>query len=186
MPTPFQLRYAALVIRHGGVIAYPTEAVYGLGCDPLNANAVQKILHLKQRDWRKGLILIASDMSQLTPYIQPLSPDLQAKVEAAWPGPVTWLLPARPEVPKWIKGLHQTIAVRVTAHPDTATLCRIAKMAIISTSANVADKPPAQNPLTIQKEFGRDIEYIVHGELGGSDKPSQIIDGMTDQIIRNS
>jgi L-threonylcarbamoyladenylate synthase len=186
MATPFQLRYAASIIHRGGVIAYPTEAVYGLGCNPLNADAVQKILHLKQRDWRKGLILIASDMSQLTPYVQPLSPDLKAKVEATWPGPVTWLLPARLEVPKWIKGLHQTIAVRVTAHQQTAQLCRTAKMAIISTSANVADKPPAKNPLKLLTELGEGIDYILHGELGGSDKPSQIKDGMTDQIIRSS
>ncbi len=184
MATPFQLRYAASIIHRGGVIAYPTEAVYGLGCDPLNEEAVRKILAIKQRDWRKGMILIASDLDQLTPYIEPLTPELQSKVEATWPGAVTWLLPAKPEVPEWIKGTHATIAVRVTAHPDTSALCKTAGMAIISTSANNAGEPPIRNPLKIQKGFGEFIDYILPGELGESEKPSQIINGITGEVIR--
>ena len=184
MATPFQLRYAASILHRGGVIAYPTEAVYGFGCDPLNLNAVEQILTIKQRDWRKGMILIASDIDQLTPYIKPLTPELQSKVEATWPGPVTWLLPAQPEVPEWIRGIHSTIAVRVTAHPDTAALCRTAGMAIISTSANNAGEPPIKNALKIQKGFGDYIDYTLPGKLGVSEKPSQIINGITGEIIR--
>ncbi len=184
MATPFQLRYAASIIHRGGVIAYPTEAVFGFGCDPLNQDAVAKILSIKQRDWRKGLILIASDFDQIVPYVKPLDSELQLKVEATWPGAVTWLLPAKEDVPAWIKGDHQTIAVRVTAHPVTAALCKTVGMAIISTSANRANQPPIRKKQAIEKWFGDCIDYIVPGKLGDEEKPSKIINGATGKIIR--
>ena len=181
---PFKIRQAVQVLLAGGVIAYPTEAVYGLGCDPLNADAVQRILELKNRPWQKGLILIASDQQQLLPFIQPLSPELQAQLNQTWPGPVTWLLPARPEVPHWLRGTHQSIAVRVTAHPGTRALCDAFGGAIVSTSANPASLPPARNPLKVRSYFGQQWGMILHGPLGGRAQPSEIRDASSGRLVR--
>ncbi|HEY0719815.1 MAG TPA: Sua5/YciO/YrdC/YwlC family protein, partial [Gammaproteobacteria bacterium] len=147
--TPWQLREAVRVLHDGGLIAYPTEAVYGLGCDPLNADAVLRLLELKQRPWQKGLILIAAEQTQLEPYLLPLDSAMLARVAPTWPGPYTWLLPARDETPWWLRGEHDTLAVRVTAHPVAAALCRAFGGPIISTSANLAGKAPATSPLAV-------------------------------------
>ncbi|MGM0593160.1 MAG: L-threonylcarbamoyladenylate synthase [Pseudomonadota bacterium] len=180
----FHLRTARRTLEGGGIIAYPTEAVYGLGCDPLDPQAVMRLLGLKQRPWQKGMILIASRQSQLTPFLQPIGATLQQKLDATWPGPVTWLLPARPEVPYWLRGAHQTLAVRVTAHPLAAALCDAFGGPIVSTSANLAGHEPARSPLTVQRELGEQVDYILHGELGDSDKPTEIRDAATGHIIR--
>lgn len=184
IPHAFQIRRAVRVLRRGGVIAYPTEAVYGLGCDPLDAGAVQRILTLKQRPWQKGLILIASAQQQLTPFIQPLSTEIQAQLEQSWPGPVTWLLPARPEVPNWLRGTHDSIAVRVTDHPGSRALCEAFGGAIVSTSANPATLPPARNPLKVRRYFGNAPVMILHGPLGGRAQPSEIRDGRSGRLVR--
>ena len=115
----WHLTQAVRCLEKGGIIAYPTEAVYGLGCDPLNTDAVERLLQLKQRNWRKGLILIASDFSQLQPYLRPLSPEIEKTVFSAWQTntAVTWLLPAQPDVPLQLRGLSDKLAVRVTRHP---------------------------------------------------------------------
>lgn len=182
--TPWQLREAVRVLHDGGLIAYPTEAVYGLGCDPLNADAVLRLLELKQRPWQKGLILIAADQAQLEPYLLPLDATLRARVEPTWPGPNTWLLPTRPETPQWLRGEHDTLAVRVTAHPVAAALCRAFDGPIVSTSANLAGKRPATSPLAVRCAFGDQIDYIVHAALGGAERPTQIRDGRTGEIVR--
>ena len=181
---PFQLKQAARMVDAGGVIAYPTEAVYGLGCHPLDADAVLRLLRLKQRSVDKGLILIAADLRQILPYVQPLSPALQRRVEATWPGPVTWLLPARPETPWWLRGTHDTLAVRVTAHPLAAALCQACGSALVSTSANRAGQPPARSALRVRMVFGDQIDHLVHGALGGADRPSEIRDGRSGRVLR--
>ena len=182
--TPWQLREAVHVLHDGGLIAYPTEAVYGLGCDPLNADAVLRLLELKQRPWQKGLILIAADQTQLDPYLLPLDDIMRARIEPTWPGPNTWLLPARDETPWWLRGEHDTLAVRVTAHPVASALCRAFGGPIVSTSANLAGKAPAISPLQVRTAFGDQIDYIVHAPLGGADRPTQIRDGRTGEIVR--
>ncbi|MCK4586215.1 MAG: Sua5/YciO/YrdC/YwlC family protein, partial [Gammaproteobacteria bacterium] len=113
----WQLRQTARIIERGGIIAYPTEAVFGLGCDPINPDAVLRLLTLKRRPIGKGLVLIASNIEQLKPFMAPLDAKQQHTLEASWPGPVTWLVPAKQETPVWLKGHHDTIAVRVTDHP---------------------------------------------------------------------
>jgi hypothetical protein len=123
MVPPFQqhrLRVAARVLANGGVVAYPTEAVYGLGCDPWDGMAVDRILRIKGRHRAKGLILIAADPAQLLPFVEPLPPGRMTEILATWPGPNTWLLPARPTTPAWLTGRFDTLAVRVTAHPLAA------------------------------------------------------------------
>ena len=111
-----KLNFAADCIFQGGIIAYPTEAVYGLGCDPLDQQAVLRLLALKQRPIAKGLILVASQMQQIEPFIQVDSNTL-CKIKKTWPGPVTWVIPAQSWVPEWLTGKHQSIAVRISAHP---------------------------------------------------------------------
>ena len=184
MCSGWHLRHAQRLLCSGGVIAYPTEAVYGLGCDPLNPLAVGRILELKGRSWRKGLILIAANSAQIMPYIGELEPSLRAQVEATWPGPITWLLPADPAAPAWLCGEHPLIAVRVTAHPLAATLCRMLGGPIVSTSANPGGLLPARSPLAVRRYFGNGIDHILHAPLGGRTTPSEIRDGRSGTVVR--
>ena len=181
---PWQLRRAAQFLRDGAVIAYPTEAVYGLGCDPLNAQAVMRLLALKQRPVEAGLILIAADFAQVEAFLEPVSAALKRRLFATWPGPVTWLLPARPEVPAWLRGRHSTLAVRVTAHAGSAALCREFGGAIVSTSANPRGREPARTPLQVRRYFGDSLDYLLPGPLGGRQRPSEIRDARTGRILR--
>ncbi|MEW6646644.1 MAG: L-threonylcarbamoyladenylate synthase [Pseudomonadota bacterium] len=182
--TSFQLREAVRALRRGGLIAYPTEAVYGLGCDPRNADAVLSLLALKQRPMAKGMILVAADWTQLESYLLPLSEPLARQVHASWPGPVTWLLPAQPDVPIWLRGEHDSLAVRVSAHPLVQTLCQAFGGPIVSTSANPAGRRPARNALTVQRVFGGRVDCILHDPLGGLERPTEIRDGRTGRIVR--
>jgi len=184
MSIEWRLREAARVLHGGGIVAYPTEAVYGLGCDPLNPEAVLRLLALKRRPVEKGVILIAAEPDQLDPYLGPLPPDLRERVLASWPGPVTWLLPVPESVPVWLRGRHDTLAVRVTVHPLAAALCRAFGGAIVSTSANLSDRPPARDPLTVRRIFGDRLDLILHGPLGGRERPTEIRDGRTDRTVR--
>ena len=180
----WQLTQAVRTLRRGGVIAYPTEAVYGLGCDPLDARAVMRLLALKQRPVEKGLILIAADMDQLTPFLAPLSEEDRARLAATWPGPVTWLVPARPETPTWLRGAHQTLAVRVTAHPLAAALCRAAGQAMVSTSANPGGRPPARNAMQVRRYFSDRLDAIIAGPLGVEARPTVIRDLTSGRLHR--
>lgn len=183
-PANHRLRLAARIIANGGVVAYPTEAVYGLGCDPYNCSAVGRILAIKRRDPAKGLILIAAEPFQLLPFVAPLPPGPMAEVLASWPGPHTWLLPVRPGIPHWLTGRFATLAVRVTAHPLAAGLCRAYGGAIVSTSANVADRPPARSALEVRLALADGPDLIVSGACVGADRPSSIRDGYTGRVLR--
>jgi L-threonylcarbamoyladenylate synthase len=183
-PHAWHLREAARRLHAGAVIAYPTEAVYGLGCDPLDAAAVERILALKQRPISSGLILIAADYTQIEPFLEPLPAVLRRKVFATWPGAVTWLLPARPEVPVWLRGVHDSLAVRVTAHAGSAALCTAFGGALVSTSANPHGRVPARSPLQVRRYFGDGLTYILPGPLGGRLRPSEIRDGRSGRVVR--
>ena len=130
----------------GGVIAYPTESCYGLGCDPRNNRAIRDLLGIKQRHWNKGLIIIAASVEQLDRYIDREQLNMN-KVLQSWPGPTTWLLPASRDCPNWLSGEHDTLAVRVSAHPLVRRLCDILDGAIVSTSANTSGQRPARSVL---------------------------------------
>ncbi|MCW9058644.1 MAG: Sua5/YciO/YrdC/YwlC family protein [Gammaproteobacteria bacterium] len=182
----WHLHQVVRVLRAGGIVAYPTEAVYGLGCDPLRGEAVQRLLALKQRPMEKGLILIASDWTQLQPFLLPLTPARQQRLFATWPGPHTWVLPCRPEVPQWLRGNHDSLAVRITAHPLAAALCDAWGGALVSTSANRSGLPPARSPLRVRQQFGDEIDYLLPGALGGLATPTTIRDGVTGKILRDA
>jgi L-threonylcarbamoyladenylate synthase len=178
------LSRAVRALHTGGVIAYPTEAVWGLGCEPRDRDAVEKLLDLKHRDWRKGLILIASDLDQLRPFFARLNHAQLKPALESWPGPHTWLLPASPEAPGWITGGRPLIAVRVTAHPTAAALCRAYGSALVSTSANLAGRAPARNALQVRRQFEGRIDYVVPGPLGGLSAPTPIRELETGRLLR--
>ena len=184
MLVPFRLNVAARCIAKGGLVAYPTEAVFGLGCDPRDREAVHRILAAKCRPEHKGLILIGADFRQLAPYVARLDPARMAEIQASWPGPNTWLLPVRADTPRWLCGRHDTLAVRVTAHPIAAALCRSWGGALVSTSANRAGRPPARTALQVRLRLGDAVDLIVPGPCGPRARPSTIRDGRTGAVLR--
>ncbi|MGB5832068.1 MAG: Sua5/YciO/YrdC/YwlC family protein [Thiohalocapsa sp.] len=182
------MRIAAQAVASGAVIAYPTEAVYGLGCDPLNATAVRRILSIKGRPEDKGLILIAARFDAVAPYIHSLDAGRMAEILASWPGPNTWLLPARKGTPCWLTGAHDTLAVRVTSHPIAAGICqacsRLGSGALVSTSANLSDRSPARTSFGVRLQLGNAPDLIVNAACGGHPRTSTIRDGRTGQVLR--
>ena len=174
------------LLRQGGVIAYPTEGVWGLGCDPRNEAAVVRLLALKQRDVAKGLILIASDEAQLAAFIEtsPLSQAQLAQVRASWPGPNTWIMPASANAPHWITGAHNGIAVRVTAHPLVRTLCDTFGGALVSTSANIASEPSPRSRAELDPRIIAGVDAISEGETLGRQQPSTIRDARSGSTLR--
>lgn len=171
-------------LRAGHVIAYPTEAVFGLGCDPGNESAVRELLSLKDRHESAGLVLIASDYSQIEPWITDIDESLKNKAMQTWPGPVTWLFPRAGVVPDFVAGKHDTVAVRITAHTPSRKLCKAFGSALISTSANPSTAKPARSAEDVHDYFGHHIKGILQGPLGESDKPSEIRDLISGNIIR--
>jgi L-threonylcarbamoyladenylate synthase len=176
------LQKAVRVLNEGGVIAYPTEGVFGLGCLPLLVDAVDRILSIKQRDPSMGLILIASSLSQLEPYA--IVPGDARELAGSLENPVTWVLAARPSTPLWIRGRHPGVAVRISAHPVAAALCDAAGSALISTSANVAGQPPSRNSIVLRRHFGQLVDYIVPGECGPARGASEIRDYASGRVLR--
>jgi L-threonylcarbamoyladenylate synthase len=174
------IRRAAQVIRAGGIVAYATEYCFGFGCDPLNQRAVTRLLGIKHRPSRKGLILLAVDIEQLAPYVRAIP----AHAADTWPGPHTWLLEQRLHVPRWITGVHERVAVRVSAHPQAVRLCRAAAMAIVSTSANRSGQRPARSYREVLRRFGTRVDYVLPGRVGHLSAPTPIRDGVTAEVIR--
>lgn len=179
----FHLNRAVRTLDAGGIIAYPTEFVFGLGCYPENFDCVAKILLIKCRSVNKGLILIAASMEQIQPYVEYANDAMLQTVRKTWPGSVTWVLPAKKDVPYWITGKKATIAVRVSAHPIVQDLC-FKTGVIISTSANPSGYPPASSAMKVRNYFGSMVDYIVPGETGGNRLPTEIRDASTGQILR--
>ncbi|HTQ98878.1 MAG TPA: L-threonylcarbamoyladenylate synthase [Candidatus Acidoferrum sp.] len=179
------LQRALDALHTGGVVAYPTEAVWGLGCDPFDPLAVGKILQLKQRPVDKGLIVVAGTIDQIAALVEPLSAQQKQLLQDTWPGPVTWLLPDPDQCfPAWIRGNFSSVAVRVSAHPLVRKLCVAYGGPLVSTSANPSTLPPAKSKLRVQRWFGRNIDCILPGRLGTSSKPSTIRDIQSGAILR--
>ncbi|GBU12995.1 tRNA(ANN) t(6)A37 threonylcarbamoyladenosine modification protein [Enterobacterales bacterium] len=172
-------------LKQQQVIAYPTEAVFGLGCDPDSEAAVEALLALKHRPREKGLILIADDFQQLLPYIDEtaLSGSQLQAVFAQWPGPVTWVMPAKPATPTWLTGQYSSLAVRVTDHPLVKELCRRFGKPLVSTSANLNGQPPCRLADEVKQQFGHDFPVLM-GDVGGRENPSEIKDALTGHLIR--
>jgi L-threonylcarbamoyladenylate synthase len=187
VPSLSAIVLAVSALREGRVIAYPTESVWGLGCDPWNEQAVLALLRLKQRPVEKGLILIASDIEQVEPYLAQLTTQQRDVVLASWSDAVeqasTWLVPVTLDTPSWISGEHSQVAIRVTKHKQTQALCRSFGKPIVSTSANPSGEPAAINALMVRQYF-QDQVFILDGETSGAKQPSVIRDVETGRVLR--
>lgn len=176
-------RRIAAHLKHGGLIAYPTEYCYGLGCDPRNRRAVMRLLKLKVRPQNKGLILIAGKFAQLAPYLQPLTAEQQDILRRDGAQAITYLMPAKPNVPRWLRGMHDTLAVRITAHLGASALCSALGMALVSTSANYSGGKSVRTYAQCRKLFG-DKVWVLPGKVGKRKRPSTIRTWTSDKIIR--
>jgi len=178
-------RMAASALHQGGVIAYPTEGVWGLGCDPFNEAAVNRLLALKQRPVHKGLILIAANLDQVDFLLRELTAEQRAQLAASWPGFSTWLVPDRlDQIPAWVKGQHSSVALRVSAHPVVQSLCLAFGGPLVSTSANLAGRPSALQSWQVRGAFQDGIDYLMPGSLGGEHKSSPVTDLASGKKLR--
>ena len=177
---------AAAALRAGGVVAYPTEAVWGLGCDPHSRAAFERLFALKRRPPEHGVLLIGADFAQVAAYIDlgATPPGALARAQASWPGPHTWVFPRASDVPDWIAGSHAGIALRVTAHAPAAQLCCAFGGALISTSANRHGEAPARSAADVQAAFGATLAAILDGPTGGLAQPTPIRDALSGALLR--
>ena len=181
----WHIRAAVRQLAAGGIVAYPTETVYGLGCDPFNGQAVLHLLALKKRDMSRGLILVASELSQLEPMLQPLKPTAKKRVCSTPAIPVTWILPCLPEIPAWLRGNHDSLAIRITSHPLAADLCATWGGPLVSTSANIHGRHPAASPLQVRKAFNGQLDCILHGPPGNN-TASELRNGLTGAVLQRA
>jgi len=175
---------AANHIAAGELVAYPTEAIYGLGCDPRNESAIEQLIGLKDREQDKGLIVVASEWKQLDKLIATPSPEQRARAQESWPGPVTWIMSAHSSCSTLLTGGRPTIAVRISAHPVVRKLCEHCNSAVVSTSANISGQPPLESPEAIAEAFSGKIAGVVQGELGGLKHATSIFDAATGSQLR--
>ncbi len=180
------IEQAVKVLKSGGVIAYPTESIWGLGCDPFNQQAVSKVLNLKNRHAEKGLILVAASLEQFPELLEGLSQDQWFSLRKSCPGPITWLIPDAGQIfPDWIRGKFETVAIRVSTHPVVKQLCESFGGLMVSTSANPEGLIPAKTESKVAEYFPHHLDYILAGSLGTQDRPSVIKDLVSSQIIRS-
>lgn len=179
---------AIAALHRGGVIAYPTEAVWGLGCDPFDEAAVRRLLALKQREVAKGLILISGALDAFEHLLDwdALPTDRREAVFATWPGPHTWIVPASSRVPRWITGMHDGVAVRVSAHPLVASLCDAFGAPLVSTSANRAGDPPPRQLREIDPSLLDALDGWIEGDTGALSAPTEIRDARSGAVLRGA
>ena len=182
MASAQNIRHASRVLHGGGVIAYPTEGVYGLGCLPGDYAAVSRILEMKSRSESQGLILIGANAEQLSVWAE--LPD--SLLTSSEENPVTWIVPATDAVPDWIRGDNTGVAVRITAHPVAGALCAASGSCLVSTSANLSGHEPARNMFVLRKQFGALVDYVVPGSCGPAAGASEIRDSRTGNIVRSA
>ena len=179
-----QLRRAVHALRAGEVIAYPTESVWGLGCDPDDGDAVSELLRMKRRSSSLGLILVASTIEQFDPYLEGLHWSVRSRLIDSWPGPVTWLVPDNGRASEWIIGRHDSVALRVSAHPTVQALCSAFGGPVVSTSANRTGREPIRHAWRLRAVFGRDLAAVAPGALGGAARPTPIRDVIDGALVR--
>lgn len=177
---------AAQSLRQGQIVAYPTEAVFGLGCDPEEETAVTRLLSLKNRPVSAGLILIGSHFEQFEAWVAEVPDEWLDRARETWPGPVTWIFPRGPRAPRWVTGDHDTLAIRVSAHAPCIALCDAFGGPLVSTSANPHSAAPARSAGQVETYFGHFIGGIMEGPLGGMARPSEIRDVRSGKVIRES
>ena len=175
---------AVKVLENGGLIAYPTEGVFGIGCDPQNETALARVIAIKQRDAAKGLILVADQLEQLTAFVQPFTAEEYKRIAPTWPGPVTWVVRAKPDVSSLLTGGRHTLAVRISDHPVVQSLCRSFGGAIVSTSANLSGQPACLSAAQTKVQLGEKIELVIDAATGEHQGASTIRDAATGERLR--
>ncbi len=183
MVSPVHLRRVITALRAGEVVAYPTEAVWGVGCDPRNARALLDLLRLKRRDPAKGLILVAADWAQLSPFLKSPPAEALARATASWPGAATWVFPAAGMSSPLLTGRHPGLAVRVSAHPVVRALCQGFGGALVSSSANLSNRAPARSRAAVVAQFGPGLVRMP-GALGGAMRPTPVRDAISGEVFR--
>jgi L-threonylcarbamoyladenylate synthase len=181
----FRLRRAADCLLAGGLIAHPTEAVWGLACLPQFPATVARLLEAKQRHPAKGLILVAHDEHCFEALLAPLSLSQRTHMRESWPGPVSFVVPdPMAWSPEWVRGSHNSVAIRVSRHPLTRELSRLVKGPLITSSANPAGAAPALTALQARRYFGESLDYYLAGATDGESRPSRIIDVISGKTFR--
>lgn len=167
------------------VVAYPTEAVFGLGCNPNSQSAVEKLLILKQRPVEKGLILVAPTLAYLQPFIDETHFESihWQRLQADYQKPVTWIVPAKAETASFLTGQFNSIAIRISSHPAIQYLCEQTGFALTSTSANLTGLPPCKTEQEVKLQFGEDFP-VLNMPIGNAKNPSEIRNLFTNQILR--
>ena len=182
--TELQVRRAASTLAAGGIVAYTTESVYGLGCDPNNHKAVTQLFALKRRSYDKGFILIADSWDKLEPWTKPVPHHARLAALTSWPGAKTWVFPAADDVPHWVTGRFPSVALRITNHPIASALCKQFGGPIISTSANIQGSSPARDIRTLEMIFPSGLDAIIVGEVGERLRPTPIFDVVSGECLR--
>lgn len=172
-------------LKQHQVVAYPTEAVFGLGCNPLSESAVRNLLFLKQRSVEKGLIVIAPSLDYLRPFIdeRALNTHHWELLQERYDRPTTWVVPAKSSVPRFLTGKFNTLAVRISDHPAVRLLCNQTGFALTSTSANLSGREPCHTTAEVQAQFGVNFP-VLDMPVGQAKKPSRILDLITGQQFR--
>jgi L-threonylcarbamoyladenylate synthase len=183
MTSPFSIKRAADILLGGGVIAYPTEGVYGLGCIPADPDAVMRILEIKSRSVTAGLILISPDYAMLEEWLAPDKRELKA-IQSKSKHPITWIVTANPATPDWLTGGRPTLAIRISSHPLVGALCAATGSALVSTSANHSGRPAARSALMARKSLGSSVDYVVSGPLGSAQGASEIRVAQDNRVLR--
>ena len=181
---PFRTGFAVRYLLAGDIVACATEGVWGLSCSPWHEETVDHLLALKSRPRHKGLILVAADMAQFSFLVDDLSASDKAQLELSWPGPTTWLVPHRQRVPDWIRGEHESVALRVSNHPAVRELCLAWGGPLVSTSANTSGAQAATEIHQLKRYFGHNLGYILPGRPGGRGRPSRIVDLVSGKVLR--
>ncbi|MCO4785006.1 L-threonylcarbamoyladenylate synthase [Marinomonas atlantica] len=174
----------AEILRNGGVVAYPTEAVWGLGCDPFNQPAVQRILTLKSRPVEKGLILISGAAQHLEPWQEILEHVMFTRLIEVTDRPTSWVVPDTLITPDWVRGQHPGVAIRLSQHEPVQNLCSAYGGVLVSTSANPAGLDPARSKEEVINYFGDTLDAIFDAPLGNAGQPSQVLDLITGKQFR--
>lgn len=176
---------AVAVLRAGGIILHPAEAVWGLACDPFQPGAVAAVLALKQRPGGKGLILVADRFQVLAPLLAPVPDQCRQAALATWPGPHTWVWPAAADAPPWLVGERGSLAVRVTAHPPLAALAAAFGRPVVSTSANTSGNPAPRCLDQVEPAIRAGVQHVLAGDTGGGERPTTIHQVLSGQVLRD-
>jgi len=173
---PEALREAARLLRAGEVVVFPTETVYALGCHGLRSDALRRLRRLRRRPADKGFILLIAEAADVTALAERISPAARRLMNRCWPGPLTLVLPARPELPRELTGGQGTMAVRLSSHPVARELARLVGAPLAAPSANRPGEPPARTAAEALAPFGEAVAWALDGGTSAGSRPSTVVD----------